>query len=113
MPRPDQPLSSKVILAYCTFPDETTAENICTRLTAESTIACANILGPMTAIYKWQGQLAREKEWSAILKTSVLKRATLKERVRALHPYTNPCLIFLNIEDGLPDFLTWIYAQSL
>jgi periplasmic divalent cation tolerance protein len=105
--------AAKVVLAYCTFPDEATAQRICEILVAEGTIACANILGPMQSIYKWDGKLNKEKEWGAILKTSALKQAMLKERIRATHPYSNPCLVFLKIEDGLPDFLNWIYNQSL
>ena len=55
----------------------------------------------------------KEKEWVAILKTNALKQEAVKERIRAIHPYTNPCLVFLKIENGLPDFLKWIYTQSL
>ena len=106
-------MNSKVILAYCTFPDENTAHTICEQLVDESTIACANVLGPMRSFYKWNGKLHKEQEWIAIFKTSVFKRATLKERIRATHPYENPCLVFLAIEDGLPDFLKWVYTQSL
>jgi periplasmic divalent cation tolerance protein len=101
------------VFGYCTFPDEATAERICEFLVEDGTIACANILGPMKAIYKWGGRVHKEKEWVAILKTSALKQATLKEKIRAIHPYTNPCLVFLKIDGGLPAFLNWIYTQSL
>lgn len=106
-------MNSKVVLGYVTFPDEATAQRICETLVNEGTIACANITGPMQSIYKWNGQLMRENEWAAILKTSELKRAMLMERIRATHPYSNPCLVFLPIEGGLPDFLKWIYNHSL
>lgn len=106
-------MKSKIFFAYCTFPDEDTARKICARLVEENTIACANLLGPMNSIYKWKGELQQEKEWAAIMKTSALKQATLKERIRETHPYENPCLVFLPVEDGLPAFLQWVYTSSL
>lgn len=105
-------MKSKIVLAYCTFPDEKTAQSICKQLVDENTIACANVFAPMQSIYKWQGEVKLEKEWAAILKLSRLKQATLKERVRALHPYEIPALVFLEVEDGLPDFLRWVSHQS-
>lgn len=106
-------MNSKIVLGYCTFPNEETAKTICEILVNEGTVACANILGPMQSIYSWQGRTQHETEWPAILKTSQIKQATLKERIRAIHPYENPCLIFFPIEDGLPGFLSWVYTQSL
>ncbi len=106
-------MSSKVTLAYCTFPDEVTAKRICEILVAESTAACANIIGPMQSIYQWNGRMQYAQEWAAVLKTSVRKRAALKERFQALHPYATPALVFVSVEDGLPAFLNWVCSQSL
>jgi periplasmic divalent cation tolerance protein len=105
--------SKDVLTAYCTFPNEATAEQICEALVLENLIACANIFGPVKSIYRWGGKLNKEQEWVAIIKTSALKQVALKERIRAIHPYTNPALVFWQIEDGLPDFLKWIYAETL
>ncbi|NJL25943.1 MAG: divalent-cation tolerance protein CutA [Calothrix sp. SM1_5_4] len=105
--------SRKIVLAYCTFPDRETAARICEILVREGTIACANVTTPHLAIYAWQGQVHKEEESAAWLKTTTTKKAALKERIRAIHPYQNPCLIFLDICDGLPDFLKWVYVQSL
>ena len=71
-------MKSKVCFAYCTFPNEKTAREICAKLVEENTIACANLLGPIRSLYKWKGKVHDEQEWVAILKTSDLKRATLK-----------------------------------
>jgi uncharacterized protein involved in tolerance to divalent cations len=47
-----------------------------------------------------------------ILKTAAAKKETLKEKIRGTHPYENPCLIFFEPEDGLPDFLNWLSAPQ-
>ena len=106
-------MKSEIVLAYCTFPNEMIANEICERLVAEGTIACANIFPPMKSIYRWNGQMQKTEEWAAILKTSHFKRTALAERIRAIHPYALPALVFLNVDGGHPEFLNWVYGQSL
>ena len=106
-------MNSKVLMAYCTFPNEATARQICESLVREDVIACANILPEMTSIYKWQDKLETGSECAAVLKTSDFKKPALMERLRALHPYQNPCLVFLNVDDGLSAFLNWVRIQTL
>jgi periplasmic divalent cation tolerance protein len=106
-------MSSKVSLGYCTFPSEESAQKICRQLVDEGLIACANILPPGRSIYKWQGEVKVETEWTAILKTSSAKRAKLRERVLGLHPYQIPCLVFVAVDDGSPEFLRWVCSQAL
>lgn len=99
-------------MAYSTFPNKEVAAKICGDLVSEGVIACANIFPPHTSIYKWDGRLQNESECAAILKTDVKKQAELKEKIRAAHPYENPCLVFFPVSDGLPEFLNWVSAQS-
>ena len=106
-------MNSEIILAYCTFPNEAAATDISERLVAEGTVACANVFPPMRSIYRWNNQLQKENEVAVIFKTSVLKQEALKERIRAIHPYAVPALVFLPVEGGNPDFLNWVYGQSL
>lgn len=100
-------------MAYATFPNENVAEQICEQLVREGLIACANILPSHQAIYVWQDRLHKEPEVGAWMKTSIKKKTALKGRLQGLHPFENPCLVFLKLEDGLPDFLNWVYRQTL
>lgn len=106
-------MKSNISFAYCTFPDAATAEKICEMLVLEGHIACANLLGETQSIFKWKGKLQKEREVAAILKLTSVKRKTLLERIRGVHPYSNPCVVFWSIDDGSPDFLKWIYSASL
>jgi periplasmic divalent cation tolerance protein len=108
-------MSSKypVTVAYCTFPDEATAARICEILVFEGTIACANIFAPHRAIYEWNGTLRNHMECAALLKLNSRKREILMERIRAEHPYETPAVVFYDPAGGLPEFLKWVYAQSL
>ncbi len=106
-------MKSKIILAYCTFPSKEVAETVAETLVREKIVACANLIPAITAIYEWQGQLMKESECAVVFKTQALKTEALKERVRAIHPYSVPSLVILPVTDGLPDFLKWVALQSL
>lgn len=106
-------MKSKIVIGYCTFPSEASAAEICQAMVAERLVACANIFGPMRSLYSWGGRMNDEREFVAILKTRADRCGRVKERMRSLHPYTNPCLVFWPLEDGLPDFMNWVSAQSL
>ena len=106
-------MSYKVLMGYCTFPTKEVAESICRLLVTDQIIACANIFPPHTAIYAWQGKIQTESETAVIMKLNARKRSALKERIRATHPYSVPALVFWSIEDGLPEFVNWVYGQSL
>jgi periplasmic divalent cation tolerance protein len=95
-----------VTFGYCTFPDQTTAEKLCSQLVSEGLVTCANLWNSRS-IYTWEGQMHNESEWAALLKTGEAKRGSLMDRFRALHPYKNPCLVFLPITSGLEEFLDW------
>lgn len=84
------------------------AEAIGTALVAENLAACINILGPITSIYRWQGEIEKGSETAFIAKTMTSRVTKLTERVKELHSYDCPCVISLNIDDGNPDFVKWI-----
>ncbi len=106
-------MKSEILFAYCTFPSGEVAESISQQLVAEGIIACANVFPPHKAIYSWKGVMQSESECAAIFKLNARKAKLLKGKIRDIHPYTNPALVFWRIEDGLEDFLKWVYAQSL
>ena len=105
-------MKSEALLAYCTFPDEPIAVQICETLVRDGVIACANVFAPHKAIYSWNGHLQNHLETAAILKLAAKNKEMLMEKIRASHPYENPALLFLEPDGGLPGFLNWICSQS-
>lgn len=97
---------------YVTAANADEAKTIGEALVRERLVACANILAPIASIYWWQGKIQHDSEAVLVAKT----RADLVERViarvKALHSYTVPCVVSLAIEQGNPDFLHWIAAET-
>jgi len=80
-------------------------------LVAERLAACVNLIGGMTSIYRWQGEIERGEEVVMIAKTTRDRVEALTDRVTRLHSYDCPCIVVLPVEGGNPTFLTWIGEQ--
>jgi len=97
---------------YCqvttTLPDQTSAEQVATRLVEERLAACAQVLGPIGSTYWWEGKVEQASEWYCHLKTTLECLPGLQARIRELHPYQVPEIIAVPILQGNPDYLKWI-----
>lgn len=95
-------------LILCTTDSYSSAKQLARNLVKKKLVACVNIVPNMTSIYSWQGQVHEDEEWLMLIKSTDERLGDIKDFVSANHPYDSPELISINIEDGLPDYLTWI-----
>lgn len=100
-------------LLYMTAASHEEAVDICTTLVSEHLVACANILGPMTSIYRWQGDIQRDSEVAVVLKTRESLVDAASERANQLHSYDCPCIVAIPISGGHSAFLDWIMDETM
>jgi len=100
-----------VMMLYVTCTDQDEAMKIARALVDERLAACANILAPHTAVYRWQGEVESGPETAMLVKTSSDKTAQATERIKRLHSYDLPCVVAWPVADGNPDFLTWVQGE--
>jgi periplasmic divalent cation tolerance protein len=84
---------SEIVTVYATFADAAEAERIARTLVEEQLAACANILGPCTSIYRWQGAVEQAGEVAALFKTRADAADRLIERLGTLHSYDVPAAV--------------------
>jgi periplasmic divalent cation tolerance protein len=101
-----------VTLAYITCPDLDDARRLGKILVAERLAACVNILPKMESHYWWNDKIESAQEVVLIAKTRSDAREALVERVLDLHPYETPCVVFLPVTGGNPDYLDWIARET-
>ena len=101
-----------VSLIYMTAPSREEAEKIGTALVEERLAACANILGEMTSIYRWEGAVRQEPEVAMIVKTRSERVDDVISRIEQLHSYDTPCAIEIGIGRGTGKFLNWIVEET-
>ncbi|MEW5729640.1 MAG: divalent-cation tolerance protein CutA [Pseudomonadota bacterium] len=100
------------VLIYVTAPNRDEALALGRALVEERLAACANLLGPITSVYWWEGLVNQDDEVALILKTRADLVDRLVERARELHSYSCPCVVAVPIAAGNPAFLDWIGAET-
>ena len=51
-----------LVEAHVSVPDTDTAQRIASDLVARQLAACVQVLGPMTSVYTWEGEVHRSEE---------------------------------------------------
>jgi periplasmic divalent cation tolerance protein len=101
-------MADRILLAISTFPDSETASRIAQTLVEEKFAACANIVPAIHSIYRWKEKIETAGEVIVFFKTIQDRQAALEEKLRSLHPYEVPELIFIKIDSGSSDYLHWV-----
>jgi periplasmic divalent cation tolerance protein len=96
------------VVIFVTAGSEAEAETIAKALVEAQLAACVNILSPMRSIYRWQGQVADDREWLLVIKTRVERFAAVETTVKALHSYQVPEVIALPVVVGAEGYLQWL-----
>lgn len=94
---------------YVTAKDRGEALSIGRSLVEQRLVACANVVGGMTAVYVWEGKVEEGEEAVLIAKTTADRVEAAIAAVKAVHTYTCPCIVALPILTGHPDYLAWIH----
>jgi len=81
-------------------------------LVAEKLAACVNVLGPITSIFRWEGETKEDSEVAFLAKTRCDLVEALSARVQTLHSYDCACVVALPIQGGNPPFLQWIGEET-
>ena len=91
-----------------TLPDREAAHRLGRRLVEERLAACAQVVGPVSSVYWWQGEVESAGEWYCHLKTVASRVDELIARIRELHPYETPEIVALPVAEGDEAYLRWI-----
>jgi periplasmic divalent cation tolerance protein len=75
--------------------------------------ACAQVLGPITSIYWWEGQVEQAEEFLILLKAPSGARDRLAEFVRTNHPYDTPEITTVASLFTDERYLAWAVAETI
>lgn len=91
-----------------TFPSREQAQNAAAELVRRKLVACAQVGGPITSTYRWQGAVETAEEWTCTLKTRVDRYDAVAAAIAELHPYDVPEILATPVVIGSPAYLKWI-----
>lgn len=86
-------------------------EQLARTVVTERLAACAQVSGPISSYYWWDGRLDSAEEWYCVLKTTASRYPALEARIRQLHPYQNPEIIAVAIVSASEAYAEWVAAS--
>ena len=101
-------MADTMLLALSTFPDAEIARHISNRLVSERFAACANMLPAVESIYRWKENVENANETLVLFKLREDRQSAFQDKLRSLHPYEVPEIIFVPVSSGLPEYLRWV-----
>lgn len=99
-------MAARLVLTTCA--DESSAATLAGALVERGLAACVTRLQTVRSVYRWQGRLCEDNEVQLLIKTTAEREAALFEALAALHPYEEPEILSLAVQNGSPGYLQWI-----
>jgi periplasmic divalent cation tolerance protein len=102
----------KFMVTAVTVPNEEQGLLIAKALVEDRLAACVTLIHGLISIYRWKGEICKEGEMLLWIKSRKSLTRPLQKRIQQLHPYEVPEIISLTIAEGLPEYLSWIHAET-
>lgn len=105
-------MASDHVVVASTTDSEESARALAAGAIAAKLGACAQIVGPITSVFRWEGQVQTEQEWRVEIKTAADRVPTLTEHLKANHGYDVPEIIATPIDGGSAEYLAWLVEET-
>jgi periplasmic divalent cation tolerance protein len=89
------------------------AEQIARALVEKRLAACVQIDGPITSVYRWQGQVEEVQEWRCVIKSRSALFEDIVGAIREMHSYEVPEIIATQIDFLDAGYRQWLVAETL
>jgi periplasmic divalent cation tolerance protein len=87
------------------------AQRIARALVEKRLAACAQVVGPVTSTYWWEGRVEVAEEWQCLLKTREDRFDALEQAIREIHPYEVPEIISMPLVQVSPAYREWLRRE--
>jgi len=94
-----------------TYPNKNSISKIANELVKNKIAACVNIV-KISSIYSWKGKIENTSEFLALFKTTQKNKKSLKEKIKATHPYKVPEIAEIDITSINKSYLKWIVDST-
>ena len=75
--------------------------------------ACAQVCGPVSSTFWWQGAVQTAQEWTVLFKTSASQYGALEAYLRQGHPYDVPEILATPVVAGSAEYLSWVRSSAV
>ncbi|SFP81151.1 divalent-cation tolerance protein CutA [Tranquillimonas alkanivorans] len=102
---------TQAIDMHVACPDRDTALAIARAAVERKLAACANIWGPLTSVFCWEGAVEEDTEQMLSLKSVETRATALCDLIGELHPYDLPAITWQRVE-AEPGTLSWLEQET-
>lgn len=102
---------NEIWLVRSTFAKKDEALLVASGLLEQKLIACANISGEITSVFRWEGKIQQEQEVVLLVKTTKDKAETVVNALKTLHGYQIPSILAWPASLANADFLAWVEQE--
>jgi len=103
----------KYAVVFITAANKKEGRKIASGVLKSRLAACVNVIGKVESKYWWQGKIETAGECLLIIKTKKSLSKKLIEKIKLLHSYSVPEIIFLPVSEGNTDYLKWIEKETI
>jgi len=93
------------------FESRVDAETMAAALLKKRLIACAQITGPVSSSYWWQGEIVSSAEYLLVMKSDDSRYKELEQLIGELHPYETPEIIATVITHLSEEYRQWLEGE--
>lgn len=99
---------TEFIQLITTVDDERKAKIIQNLLVQKRAAACAQVFGPISSCFWWEGKVENANEWMCVAKLKSENYEKAENLIKENHPYDVPEIVAIPISSGNEDYLNWI-----
>lgn len=99
---------NEILLIATTFETREDAEKLAIIIIKERLAACAQITGPTTSLYWWQGEIEQSSEFILTLKSIDEHYSKLEQTIKKHHPYETPEIIATRSKHCSQEYKDWL-----
>lgn len=95
-------------IVLTTADSEELADRIARTLVERRLAACVNVVGPVSSVFRWKGEIVSDRERMLVIKTTAERFPEVRETIRELHSYDVPEVLAIAVDDGDRPYLDWL-----
>ena len=99
------------LLISTTFESRADAGTMATILLEKRLIACAQISGPVSSSYWWQGKIVSSEEYLLVMKSDESLYSELEQVIRESHPYETAEIVATVITQLSEEYRQWLEKE--
>ena len=99
---------TEYIQIYTTTEKKDEAGMIAETVVKRRLAACAQVVGPITSTYWWEGAIEEAEEWLCIMKSRKDLYDSLEKAILDVHSYDVPEIVAVPIVSGSRSYLQWL-----